>query len=81
MAQVFGVELKADLDPGFGTPVDVLVIVKCLKPEQDMQPGEYPYQLAVRSSRISTWEAYGMAAYVQEIAFDESLYGDAEPGP
>jgi hypothetical protein len=74
VTSVFGVEVP-DLDADFGQPVDVLCVIKCLKPEGDTSSDGYPYRLVVRSSRISTWEAFGMAAYVQEVAFDEDLYG------
>lgn len=73
--EVFGVEVP-DLEPELGTPIDVLVIVKCLKQEDDLSSGDCTYRLVSRSSGISTWEAYGMAAWVQRIAFDADLYGE-----
>lgn len=75
MAEVFGCEVP-DLDPEDGTPVDVLCVIKVLKPEGDKSGNGFPYRLVVRSTRIATWEAHGMAAWVQEVAFDEDLYGD-----
>jgi hypothetical protein len=75
MPQVFGVDVP-ELEPDFGTPVDVLCVIKCLKPEGDTSGNAYPYRLVVRSSRIATWEAYGMAAWVQDLAFDEDNYAE-----
>ncbi len=76
MTEVFGVELP-DLEPELGMPVEVLVIIKCLKAEDD-NSGDCSYRLVTRSSGISTWEAYGMAAWVQKIAFDQDLYEEEE---
>ena len=79
MAQVFGLELP-DLAPELGTPVDVLCVIKCLKPEGDTSGGGYPYRLVTRSTPISTWEAHGMGAWVQATAF-ESLHGGDGDAP
>jgi hypothetical protein len=76
MVQVFGVEVP-DLDDDCGTPVDVLCVIKCLKPDGDDSGDGYPYRLVTRSSRIATWEAHGMAAWVQKVAFDDELYEDS----
>ena len=77
MAEVFGIEVP-DVDAAYGTPVECLVVVKCLKPEKDTR-GENacPYQILIRrSAHLPTWEAHGMAAYVQNVAFDEDQYED-----
>jgi hypothetical protein len=78
-ATVFGIEVP-DLDEDDGTPVEVLLVVKCLKPEPDTRAeNACPYQIRIRrSAHLPTWEAHGMAAYVQAVAFDEDLYGDDE---
>jgi hypothetical protein len=73
MAQVFGCEV-GDIAPEDGTPVEVLCIVKVLKPEGDSSGGGFPYRLVIRSTPIATWEAHGMAAFVQEVAFADDLY-------
>lgn len=73
MPEVFGVEIP-DLEPELGTPVDVLVIVKCLRHENDTSEGNGTYRLVIRSSDIPTWEVHGMAAWVQRIAFETDLY-------
>ncbi len=77
MAEIFGVEIP-DLEPELGIPVEVLCIIKCLRSEDDSGGGDCAYRLVTRSSGIPTWEAHGMAAWVQKIAFDPDLYGDEE---
>ncbi|HLT60887.1 MAG TPA: hypothetical protein VK020_06815 [Microlunatus sp.] len=55
MAQVFGLPID-DLPDGW-EPVEALVIVKCLRPEED----GYPYGLtALATDGLSVWEAEGM---------------------
>ncbi len=75
--EIFGVEIP-DLEPELGKPVEVLCIIKCLKNEDDLGSGDCTYRLVTRSSGIPTWEAYGMAAWVQRIAFDPDLYEDED---
>jgi hypothetical protein len=77
VAEIFGVTVP-DLDPELGTPVEVLCIIKCLRNENDTAGGDCTYRLVTRSSSIPTWEAYGMAAWVQQVAFDSDLYEDEE---
>lgn len=77
MAEVFGVEVP-DLEPELGTPVEVLVIIKCLRNEDDISGGDCAYRLVTRSSGIPTWEAHGMAAWVQHIAFEIDEYEDED---
>lgn len=69
MAEAFGLQV-GDVPEGH-TPVDVLCIVKCLKPEAEAEADGFPYQLLIRSTCISNWEAYGMAGWVQDVAFDD----------
>jgi hypothetical protein len=79
VTSVFGLDLP-DLDAGDGTPVECLVVVKCLKPEPDTRAeNACPYRIVIRrSAHLPTWEAHGMASYVQAVAFDEDMYANDE---
>jgi len=77
MAEVFGCEVP-DLEPELETPVDVLIVIKCLKDVNDTGSGDCAYRLVTRSSGISSWEAMGMCKWVEHIAFDPDLYEDDE---
>jgi hypothetical protein len=71
VAEVFGLQI-GDL-PEDWQPVEVLVVVKCLRPEGDA----FPYGLAARASQsLSNWEGEGMAnwaarAMVRDIDQEE----------
>lgn len=73
--EILGLDVP-DLDPDDGQPVDVLMVIKCLKHENEAEAHGFPYRLVIRSTKISTWEAHGMAAWVERCAFDDTLYGD-----
>jgi hypothetical protein len=75
--KIFGVDVP-DLEPELGTPIDVLVIAKLLKNDDDPSTGNCAYRLVTRSSGISAWEAAGMAQWVQHIAFDYDFDDDEE---
>lgn len=78
MAEIFGISVP-DLEPELGTPVEVLCIIKMLRNEDDTK-GDCAYRLVARASQIPTWEAYGMAAWIQQMAFDSEIYEDEEEG-
>lgn len=66
---VYGLALT-DIPKGW-QPVEALVVVKALKPEND----ECPYGLVARAtSGITTWEAEGMAAWLGRVSRGD--YGD-----
>lgn len=73
MADVYGLALE-DLPEGW-QPVEAIVAIKCLKPEDD----GCPYGLVARAtSGITTWEAEGMAAWLGRVARGDFDDGDAE---
>jgi hypothetical protein len=58
MAQAFGLDV-GELPDGW-QPVEALVIVKCLIPD-DSTSKQFPYRLSLRASDgLSMWEAAGM---------------------